>query len=416
MHIRDMRKVKAKMYKLRGYQIAAAEQGIWHLKNYKKPFILDLSVGAGKSLIIAEICHQLDEPVLILCPNKEILEQNSEKLKSYGIDDVRLYSASVKSKEIGKFTYATIQSVYRKPEQFKQFKYVIVDECHLISPKNLTGMYLTFLRAIDCNNVCGLTATPYRILQKTTKESGTNRIIYTAATAMINRIAPFFFKKIAYKKEMQDLIDEGYLVDTDYAIGAGADWSKLKVNTTGSEFTEQSLKIYADDKIIIRQIEQIIINCEKKKESSLTFACSLGQARRVQDIMATHDIEVGYVDGSTPLDERTELVNRFKSGDLRHLVNLGVFTVGFDAPILSNIILSRPTMSVALYYQMVGRGVRLDPNNSNKKLMVYDLVGLAQRFGRVSSIKITKEDDGFRDRLESEQGIITGVGLYEFKK
>jgi len=160
------------VYILRPYQIEASNQAIYHLKNYSNPFVVMMATGAGKSLIIADICHKLNEPVLILQPSKEILEQNYEKLQSYGIKDISIYSASKNSKEIAKFTYATIGSIYKCPEKFNHFKYVIIDECHQVNPKNLGGMYTQFLKAINCRNVCGLTATPYRLQQKYFQEYG----------------------------------------------------------------------------------------------------------------------------------------------------------------------------------------------------------------------------------------------------
>ena len=118
-------------YELRDYQKASSNEAVRRLRtDAGKPFILVLATGAGKSLVIADICHQLDAPTLILQPSKEILEQNYAKLKSYGVENVSMYSASAGEKKISKYTYATIQSIYKKPELFKDFKYVILDECH----------------------------------------------------------------------------------------------------------------------------------------------------------------------------------------------------------------------------------------------------------------------------------------------
>jgi len=195
------------MYQLRDYQQEASDIAVQTLKNSDKPFIIQAATGAGKSLIIADICHKLNEPILILQPNKEILEQNYAKLKSFGVNDVAIYSASVGQKEIAKFTYATIGSIRTKPEDFKHFKYVILDECHMLNPRNGEGMLTKFLKDIDCTRVCGLTATPYRNVQKYFQEN--NQVYYTAHLKMINRIHPFFFKSIKYKIETQDLIDRG---------------------------------------------------------------------------------------------------------------------------------------------------------------------------------------------------------------
>lgn len=227
-------------YELRPYQQEAADIAVDHLKTYGKPFVVQAATGAGKSLIIADICMSLDEPVLVLQPSKELLEQNHAKLLSYDPDiDVGIYSASKNSKEIRKYTYATIQSIYRKPELFTHFKYVIIDECHQVNPKKLSGMYASFLKAIGCRNVCGLTATPYRMDQKFFNDNG--QLTYTAYLKMINRIYPFFWKNIVYKVETQDLIDEGWLCAIKYKAD-DVDWDSLKVNSTGADFTEESLE------------------------------------------------------------------------------------------------------------------------------------------------------------------------------
>lgn len=173
-------------YTLRPYQQEASDIAVRLLKNSDKPFIIQAATGAGKSLIIADICHKLDAHVLILQPSKEILEQNYNKLKSYGIDDISIYSASLKSKEIAKYTYATIGSIYKKPELFSSFEYVIIDECHGVNPRNEMGMLTSFLKAIGCNKVCGLTATPYRIVQKYVTEG--NKLYYTATLRVLTRM------------------------------------------------------------------------------------------------------------------------------------------------------------------------------------------------------------------------------------
>jgi DNA repair protein RadD len=174
------------MYKLRDYQEDMVRIGVHNLKNSDKPFILQAATGAGKSLVIAVICYALDEPVLVLQPSKELLEQNYAKLKSYGVEDVAIYSASVGQKEIAKYTYATIGSIRKKPEEFAHFKYVILDECHMLNPKNGEGMLTKFLKDIGCTKVCGLTATPYRNVQKYFYEGG--EMFYTAHLKNLTRI------------------------------------------------------------------------------------------------------------------------------------------------------------------------------------------------------------------------------------
>lgn len=398
-------------YQLRKYQQEAADTAVWYMKNYHNPFVIQAATGAGKSLIIAEICHQLDAPVLILQPSKEILEQNYNKLKSYGIEDISIYSASMGKKEIAKYTYATVGSIYKKAVLFKHFKYVIIDECHQVNPKNFSGMYKTFLDAIKCKNVCGLTATPYRIDQKFVRVDG--QLQYTATLKMINRIHPFFFKKIVYQIETAELIRDGYLCPIEYFAEDHEDLSELKVNSTGADFTTASLEKFWNTKRL-RRIAQAVQYSDANNERTLVFCSSIRQATQAQALIEALGIASELVTGTTPLKEREAALNRFSVGQTKHMLNVGVFTTGFDMPNLDCIVMARPTMSLALYYQMIGRGVRIDPEKPSKVLQVYDLCGVVERLGRVETIRVVKEDDGFRDKVESEIGPMTEIALFTF--
>lgn len=402
------------MYKLREYQAQAVEIAIAKLRNGYKPFIIQAATGAGKSLIIADICHKLDDNVLILQPSKEILQQNYDKLISYGVTDASMYSASMNSKEISKYTYATIGSIYKKPDLFKHFKYVIIDECHGVNPKNLSGMLTTFLKAINCNHVMGLTATPYRIDQLWTRDKwGT--LTSTASLKMVNRISKTpFFKSIDYKIETQELIEMGYLSPIDYHVER-VELDELVVNSTGADYTAESLQKYWNNDRLAR-IAAAVQYSDKHNKCTLIFCSSLLQARRALEMVQAMGIKTAeMVSGETPMKEREKIISGFRGTRVRHIFNVGVFTTGFDAPGLDCIVLARPTMSLALYYQMIGRGVRLDPDNPQKRLQVYDLAGVVERLGRVETIKVQKEKGGFRDEVWSEVGRMDGCELYSFK-
>lgn len=400
-------------YVLRDYQQEAADIAVASLRESDKPFIILAATGAGKSLIIGEICRQIDEPILILQPNKEILEQNYGKLVAMGVTGVTMYSASVGQKEIGKFTYATIGSIKEKPEEFAHFKYVILDECHQLNPKNQTGMLTKFLKDINCTRVCGLTATPYRLTQKYFEENG--QTYYTSKLTMINRIHPFFFKSIKYKVETQDLIDRGYLVPVLYRTDAEADMMGIELNKSGSEYDAEAVERFWTDKRLAK-IAQVIQRIDQKCQRNLVFCSSLRQANYCQQMLAGMGIRAEIVDGKTPAKVRTKLVQQFKDGEFKHMINVGVFTTGFDVPELDCIMIARPTMSLALYYQMVGRGVRLDPARPEKKLRVYDFAGVVAKLGRVETIRVVKEapPDQWKDMVVSEAGQMTEVPLFKF--
>lgn len=397
---------------LRDYQIDSANLAVKKLRaNEDKPFILVLATGAGKSLVIAEICHQLDAPTLILQPSKEILEQNFAKLESYGITDIGMYSASLNSKEIKKYTYATIQSIYKTPELFKHFRYVILDECHGLNPKNAKGMLASFLKNIGCRNVCGLTATPYRLCQKYFEENGL--MFYTSSLKMLNRIYPFFFKSIVYKIETADLIDRGFLSPIKYRSDKTVNMMEIKVNKSGSDFDAAAVEEFWND-ARLKKMSYVIQKIDKHCQRNLIFCSSLRQASRAQELLSRIGIVAELVSGKTPIPEREAAIQRFRNGQTKHMINVGVFTTGFDIPELDCVVLARPTKSLALYYQMVGRGVRIDPERPDKILRVYDLAGVVQQLGRVETIRVVKEEDGWKDKVISERGDMTEVPLFKY--
>ena len=117
----------SRAYTLRDYQQKAVDAAKSYLTDskQKKPVLLILPTGSGKSLVIAEIANSVNAPLIVFQPTKEILEQNYNKMMDYGIMGVTVYSASCKSKQIGNITLATIGSVYKKPEDFTDRKSVV---------------------------------------------------------------------------------------------------------------------------------------------------------------------------------------------------------------------------------------------------------------------------------------------------
>lgn len=124
-------------YVLRSYQQNAVNRSVEFLTNPRlrgRNGLLVIPTGAGKSLVIAGIAARLDAPVLVFQPSKEILQQNAEKLRGYGYAPA-IWSASLNRKRVGQITLATIGSVMNHVEAFKHFKYVLIDEAHLVNPK-----------------------------------------------------------------------------------------------------------------------------------------------------------------------------------------------------------------------------------------------------------------------------------------
>ena len=189
-----------KMYELRDYQKQAVDAAVRFFANpVKRNGVIVLPTGAGKSLVIANIALRLNAPVLVFQPSKEILEQNYEKLCSYGVMGVGIFSASFGRKEVQRITFATIGSVKNHKDYFRRFQYVIIDECHFVNAE--AGMYKDFIDTIQCK-VLGLTATPYRLYSTR---------FYGSMLRFITRTNPRIFNDLLYHVQVKTLCDRGYL-------------------------------------------------------------------------------------------------------------------------------------------------------------------------------------------------------------
>jgi len=99
----------------------------------------------------------------------------------------------------------------------------------------------------------------------------------------------------------------------------------------------------------------------------LIFSCSVDHSYTIQALLNTLDIRSECVDGETPKDQRTSFIEEFREHGLQVLINFGVLSTGFDAPKLNTLIIARPTSSIVLYSQMIGRALRGPKNNGNKE-------------------------------------------------
>ena len=216
-------------YQLRDYQSRASAAAVNAFKSKtKKNSVLVLPTGAGKSLVIADIASKIESPLIVLQPSKEILKQNFAKIQSYGIFDCAVYSASLNRKDINRITFATIGSVIKHMDFFKHFKYVIVDECHLVNSNG--GMYKTFFEDVQ-RKIIGLTATPYRL---STSGGG-------AMLKFITRTRPKIFSDVIYHCQVSELLAKGFLARLNYYDLTRIDLTRVRSNSTGADYDEKSL-------------------------------------------------------------------------------------------------------------------------------------------------------------------------------
>ena len=366
------------VYELRDYQKQAVDAAVRFFANpAKKNGVIVLPTGAGKSLVIANIALQLNAPVLVFQPSKEILEQNYEKLCSYGVMGVGIYSASFGRKEVQRITFATIGSVKNHKDYFRRFQYVIIDECHFVNAE--AGMYKDFIETIQCK-VLGLTATPYRLYSTR---------FYGSMLRFITRTNPRIFNDLLYHVQVKTLCDRGYLSPLNYYQMNIVDTSRLKVNSTGADYTDASVRrLYKEIKFndsLENIIQRLLV---AGRTSILVFTRFIEEAEYIARVCGSN---AAVVSSETAKKDREAILALFKQKKINVVANVGVLTTGFDFPQLDTIVVARPTMSLALWYQMVGRAIRPYPG---KLGLIVDLCGNYKRFGRVDDLTLKQPRPG----------------------
>jgi DNA repair protein RadD len=343
--------------------------------------IAAIPTGAGKTMVMCDFIntHLSEWPrdrILVLSHVAEILEQNLNSLEEHfdGIE-IGLYSAGMGSRTIKKITVAGIQSIYRKPELFERFNIIIIDECHLVSHRQV-GMYRKFLSKIDANYV-GLTATHFR--------TG-HGYIHMGEDRLFNKLVYNLCTTEGFKM----LLDNGWLCPL-IAKGTG-----MKLNTKnlairmGDYIPKQLSDRFDRASITKRAVEEIIAIGEPYKKW-LVFAIDIKHAENIAKEFRDHGIPTGCVHSKME-DDRPTAIGRFKRGDYRCMVNVDVLTTGFDDPGIDLIALLRPTESPIFHVQSAGRGMRILLGKLH--CLVLDFAGNFARMGPINDIKIEQKTSG----------------------
>lgn len=359
------------MYTLRDYQQHAVTNVIKFFQKRREPAVIVLPTGAGKSLVIAELARIARGRVLALAHVKELVEQNYEKYKNYGLS-AGIFSASLGKKDWDeKVIFGSVQSVARAADDFfNNYSLLIIDECHRVAEDGST-QYQDVIKKLQDRNpnlfVLGLTATPYRL--------GLGWIYEYAHNGEIKTDKNRFFKHCVYELPLAYMIKNKFLttpVKVDIPV-TSYDFSEL--SEKGDRYTTADVEeILKSQKRLTPLIIKNIIDITERydRKGVMIFSSSVKHAEEIMSYLPSNQARL--VIGDTDIKERNEIVNDFKKMKFKYLVNVSVLTTGFDAPHVDVIAIMRPTESNSLYQQIVGRGLRL--SDQKKDCYVLDYTGM----------------------------------------
>lgn len=380
---------------LRDYQKDAIQK-IEELFKTKRKILLQLPTGGGKTFVFSffakDFIKQYNQRVLILCHRDELIEQTKESLIKIGVS-VETIQAKNKRALHNSDVYIAMEKtaenrLNENPDFFKNVGLIIADECHELR-------YEKIYKFFKESKILGVTATPVH-----TKKHNFYKCNYCSDISydidvchneeMQEWTKPFTFSEIyediVSTVQIQELINNGSLVKDISFIRTPKNMEALKTDNTG-EYTNSSMEtVYANDE----QSFNVLLNYEEicKDKKTIIFTSSTKVNTILLEKFKGYNVR-SYDSMNNKSNERKLVVDWFKNNSDAILINTGVFTTGFDVRDVQAIILNRPTQSLALFLQMVGRGGRCTRGNEIYKdnFIVIDGGGNIDRFGHWSDNK-----------------------------
>lgn len=396
------------MITLRENQSEPIQKAIQFFQEAKpKPSLIVLPTAWGKSILTAFVAKNTTDRLLVLQPSKELLEQNYRKYCSLCGDfgcNAGIYSASFGRREIAQITYATIGSIKNLGETFKRYGFtkMLIDEAHLY-PREADSMLGRFLQDSGITHVLGITATPVKLQTNRDRDgqSFSKLVMLTSRSKKGN-----FYKDIIHVGQVQEMVRLGFWSPLLYEE-TGFDDSLLVFNSSKSEYTEDSVQRAYDANGGTQSVIDALDNHPERKHV-LAFVPSVSDAISLSERYPNSAVIYGEQDKR----EREQTVSRFRAGEIRVLFNVRVLSTGFDYTGIDCIVLGISTASIALYYQIIGRGTRIDPDKND--CLICDLGGNVSRFGHVEDIVFEK---GKLWRMFGSGGrLLSGIPIHDIGK
>ncbi len=363
------------MKQLRDYQQQAVDE-CWHaLKESDKPVLLMASVGAGKSLMLATVLlaiQKAKKSALCLVNNAELVRNNCETFNNQG-GEASIYCAALRSKDASApVVFGTPQSVLNgvnKNESIAQIRFniIVVDEAHAINYLNSRSTFIRILRhykqQYEGMRVLGATGTNFRF----------------KGSAIVGEDC--LFKTQVGNITTEQLITDGYLIEPHFEVDKNLvlDFSNVRIKQNG-QFDHSQLETVIEKSARLTELicDQVVhIVKTQSRHGVLFFATTKKHAFEILSHLPEH--ESAIILGETPQHERTEILDKARSGIIRYLVNIAIISVGVDVPAYDTIAYLRPTESLVLLVQTMGRVLRLSPATRKTSALVLDFAGNIER-------------------------------------
>ncbi len=328
--------------------------------------IVQMPTGTGKTYVMASVVKWfLDNyengEMWIVAHRRELVEQMQQTLDRFCLDygeKEMVMKAKVRIRVL------SIQWLGRHIVELEKAEckpgLIVVDEAHHALARSYQDLFVRNFTAMKL----GMTATPCRM-----KKESFGKL----------------FNNLLTSPPTKDFIKRGYLAPYDYVVIGQFSQDQLTINSLKGRGSDGDYSIKEmDEKLNVPQSikrlhESVVKYADGKK--GIVYAIDIDHAQMIASYYEAMGIKAVALDSKTPSKTRQRMVEAFRNGDLECLVNVNLFDEGFDCPDVEYIQMARPTLSLAKYLQMVGRGLRINHEQKDKVCMIIDNVGNYRKFG-----------------------------------
>ena len=376
---------------LRPYQLRTVERQEELRAAGVRGVLVVAPTGAGKTVIAAEIIRRAgDDRTLFLAPRRELIHQTCRKLDAVGVRYGVLLAGDQRTNLYSNVQVASVDTLVSrilrsKRLQLAPFHTIIVDEAHV----GLTERRQALLSLWPQAQIIGLTATP-------TRSDG--------------KALGVIYDELIEVASVRELTEQGFLVPARYFSVSEPDLRRVR--TVAGEYNQGDLdQVMNKSELTGDIVEHWLTHAPKRR--TVVFATSIAHSVALAQEFLQHGVTAEHVDANTPQRDREATFERFSDGRTQVLTNCTLASIGFDLPELDCVVFARPTKSVGLYLQMLGRGLR--PAQGKQDCLVLDHAGNVHRHGFATDErywtlhgKYAQDQERVAEakRKESEQGIV----------
>jgi DNA repair protein RadD len=336
---------------LRSYQTAMLDEAREHMRSGKRRVLLVAPTGAGKRLMAVQAIQTAVERgkrCCFLVHRQELLDQSSATLTEAGVAH-GIIKAGVRPDDALLCQVASVMTLIKR--EVAPFDFVFADESHHCPATTWSQVVEAQPNAF----ILGFTATPHRL---------DSRGLARQFDAMV--VGP----------GMRELIDQGYLAD--YRLYAPPPPDLTGVHTVAGEYDRGELAAAMDRPQIVGDVVEHYSKYAPHTQAIL-FASSIAHSMHFAEAFRTQGIKAQHADGETPREQRRQILKDFEAGKFQVLCNVDLLSEGLDVAGIEAVICARPTKSLTVYLQQIGRGLRVKP--SGQRAVLLDHAGNYKRHG-----------------------------------